>query len=647
MTSRKPTAKKRRTRAVDKTFSKAFANYMPPADLTVSEWAEQNRVLSRENSAEAGPWRNQRTPYLVEIMDAFTDPKIDKLTLVASSQVGKSEMELNIIGYIIDQDPGSILYIHPNIDDAKKFSRLRIAPMIRDSKTLKRKVADVKGRDAGNTMLQKSFPGGMLTMVGSNSPSGLASTPAKYVIGDERDRWALSAGTEGDPWALAEARTTTFYNKKMVDVSTPTVKGESPIERSFLDGTQERWCHQCPNCGEYSDIVFDDVVFEFDTTGSGDKTDYKITKIAWRCPQCGLEFTEAQMREQPAKWIADHPEAYEEGHRSFWLNAFASPWQPWKKVIRAFLKARKDPQRLQVVYNTMLGQLWEDRGDMADEDEMLAKREDYGTRADGTPIELPEGVLMLTCGVDTQDDRLEGEIVGWGKYYESWGIKKFVIQGDPSDERTWLRLDTHIDHVYKFENGRGLRPTMTFVDSGGNKTQEVYKQCRARLHKRVFAIKGKGGENVPYTRPPSKANIVVNGTAIAQTFLYTLGVDAGKAAILEGAIRVTEPGPKFCHFPRGDDRGYDIRYFNGLLSERRVTKKERGRLKRMWMVLPGHERNEPLDCRNYAMAAAYAIDPDWEALEQKLHESAEQQPKAERKSKKSRVNKRSTYDSEW
>ena len=206
MSGRTKATKAKRKRPVDKTLQKAFANFRPPADITVSEWAARHRVLSRENSAEAGPWRNERTPYLVDIMDAFTDPKISKLSLVASSQVGKSELELNIIGYIIDEDPGSILYIQPTIDDAKKFSRLRIAPMIRDSKALRSKVADVKSRDSGNTMLQKSFPGGMLTIVGSNSASGLASTPAKYVIGDERDRWALSAGTEGDPWKLAEQR---------------------------------------------------------------------------------------------------------------------------------------------------------------------------------------------------------------------------------------------------------------------------------------------------------------------------------------------------------------------------------------------------------------------------------------------------------
>ena len=178
-------------------------------------------------------------------MEAFNDPKVTNIVMVAASQVGKSEFLLNCIGYVIDQDPASTMYIQPTLDDARKFSRLRIAPMIRDSKRLREKVSDIKSRDSGNTILQKSFPGGMLTLTGSNTASALASTPVRYIFGDERDRWALSAGTEGDPWELAKARQTTFYNKKAVEVSTPTIKGSSNIEASFYRGTQERWCTKC------------------------------------------------------------------------------------------------------------------------------------------------------------------------------------------------------------------------------------------------------------------------------------------------------------------------------------------------------------------------------------------------------------------
>lgn len=642
------TMRKRKQKAIDGTMSRAFENYRPPEDLTVSQWAAKYRVLSRESSAEAGPWRNERTPYMVEPMDAITDPAVRHITVVASSQVGKSELELNAIGYIIDQDPGSILYIQPTIDDAKKFSRLRIAPMLRDSPRLRAKVSDVKSRDSGNTILQKTFPGGMLTIVGSQSPSALASTPARYIIGDERDRWALSAGTEGDPWALAEARTTTYYNAKLIDVSTPTIKGLSPIEKSFANGTRERWCSQCPHCGEWHNIVFDDIKFDFDTVKTGRIDDYAIKSIAWACPSCGCLSSEAEMRAQPAKWIAENPAALQRGHRSFWLNAFASPWKSWQSVVYAFLAARKDPQKLKTVYNTLLGELWEDRGDLADEDEMLARREDYGTRLDGTPVELPESVLVLTCGVDTQDDRLEYEVVGWGHYGESWGIKKGIIMGDPNDDAPWLRLDEVISHVYRFANGRGLTISMTFVDSGGHKTQSVYKHCRERQGRRVFAIKGQGGDGVPFTRPPSKVKIVVSGRAIGQAWLYNLGVDAGKADIM-GALKVQEAGPKYCHFPRGADRGYDAAYFNGLMSERMTMKTTNGRTRWVWEKLVGHERNEPLDCRNYAMAALRVLDPDMDAVERRIKGLGEQPASllaAERRQRRRGAQKRS-YGDDW
>ena len=441
----------------------AVKRFAPPESLTVDEWADKHRRLSPESSAEAGPWRTKRTPYLEEPMRAFTDPKVHKIVMVAASQVGKSELELNIIGYIIDQDPGSILYVHPTIDDARKFSRLRVAPMIRDSKPLKAKVHDVKAKDSGNTILQKSFPGGMLTLTGSNSASALASTPARYIIGDERDRWATSAGTEGDPWALAEARQATFYNAKAVEVSTPTIKGNSNIETSFYQGTQERWCHRCPECGEYSEIVFDNIHFEPEAKRIRGKKSWSLKSgVSWSCPACGCLIPEDVMRKQPAKWIADNPDAYKKGVRSFWLNAFSSPWTPWEKIVLKFLDAKDDPQRLKVVYNTLLGQLWEDRGDLEDEDTMLARREDYGTRPDGTPVELPDGVLVLTCGVDTQDNRLEYEVVGHGKYGETWGIVKGYIMGRPDTPEVWQRLDDVVDHVYKLSLIHISEPTRQF-----------------------------------------------------------------------------------------------------------------------------------------------------------------------------------------
>jgi len=622
----------------------AVKNFRPPESLTVDEWADRNRRLSPENSAEAGPWRTSRTPYLREPMAAFTDPKVRKIVMVAASQVGKSELELNIIGYIIDQDPGSILYVHPTLEDARKFSRLRVAPMIRDSKVLKAKVSDVKAKDSGNTILQKSFPGGMLTMTGSNSASALASTPARYIIGDERDRWAPSAGTEGDPWALAEARQATFYNAKAIEVSTPTIKGASNIETSYYQGTQERWCHKCPACGEYHEITFDNIHFQHKTTKVHGKKTYTLTApVEWACPGCGCLSPEEVMRRQPAKWIANNPEAYERGVLSYWLNAFSSPWTPWEKIVLKFLDAQQDPQRLKVVFNTLLGELWEDRGELEDEDAMLARREDYGLTADGTPVELPDGVLVLTCGVDTQDNRLEYEVVGHGKFGETWGIQKGYIMGRPDTPEVWEKLDDIIGHVYKFRNGRGLTISITCVDSGGHYTQEVYEACRVRQSKRVFAIKGKGGEGVPLFSPPTKVPIRDNKRITC--WLYTLGVDAGKAAIM-GALKVQEPGPKYCHFPTGD-RGYDLNYFNGLLSEKLVLKQTRSGNRWTWEKLPGHTRNEALDCRNYALAGLKILNVDMDALERRLKGLTEPATQPQQRQGQQRRRQQSKYFDDW
>lgn len=624
-------------RDLNKTIKPALEYFKPPEKLTVDEWADKYRILSPESSAESGPWRTERTLYLKEPMRAFTDSKVHTITMVAGSQIGKSEMQLNMIGYIIDQAPGSIMYIQPNLEAARKFSRQRVAPMVRDSKRLRNKVHNTKTRDSGNTILQKTFPGGILTICGSESAAALCSTPARYVIGDERDRWAVSAGNEGDPWSLAQARQTTFYNRKSVEVSTPTIKGSSNIETSFLLGTQERWCHKCPCCGEYTNIVFDHVRFDYKTHVIKGKEFFDIDIMGFSCPHCGTITPEHEIRKQPAKWIAENPDAYETGRRSFWLNAFSSPWTPWEKIIRKFLEARKDPEKLKVVFNTLLGELWEDRGDLADEDEMLARREEY-------EAELPDGVLALTCGVDTQDNRLEYEVVGFGLFGETWGIKKGYIMGRPDSPKVWERLDEVIQHVYKFKNGKGLRIMVTCVDSGGHFTQDVYERCKERYHRNVFPIKGKGGESIPFVGKPNK--VYIKGDKKKTVWLYTLGVDAGKSIIMDN-LRVQEPGAKYCHFPSNEERNYDLNFFNGLLSEKLTLSKTKSGNRWCWEKLPGHRANEALDCRNYALAAFRIWDPDLEALQRRILNVPEKSIKTKPKPKR-RIPKNHYLDGgEW
>lgn len=583
-------------------FTSLVKQFEPPADLSVSEWAERYRVISPEN-AEPGPWRNGRTPYLVDVMDAFSDPRVRHIVMVASSQIGKTEAELNMLGYVIENDPSSVLFIHPTKDEAKKFSKVRIAPMIRDTPALRRRVADPKQRDSSNTLLQKTYPGGILTLTGSLEATSLASIPVRVVIGDERDRWGVT--DEGDPWALALARQTTFYNAKSVEVSTPTVQGASKIERAFLLGSMERWKTACPHCGEYHEIVWEDIRFDFEDRKVGKSTYAVVGDVWYVCPSCGGVSTETVMKTQPSRWEAENPAALEGRSitRSFWLNAFVSRWKSWESIIREFLEARHDPEKLQVVYNTVFGKLWENRGTTMTEDNLVARREDYG-------CEVPDGVLVLTCGVDTQDNRLEYEVVGHGHFGETWGIKKGIIMGRPDEPSVWAALDEVIGRDYRYPDGSAVRISRTFMDEGGHFTQEVRYQCARRFSRGLFAIKGLSGMDRPYTAPPKQTRISLGGRASGTCWQYQIGVDAGKQIIMDD-LRVTTPGPHYCHFPARDD--YGETFFFGLLSERLVYK-EKSRNPWTWEKIPGHERNEALDCRNYAVAAARSLAPDFDAL---------------------------------
>ena len=620
-------------------ITRALQSLRPPEDLTVSEWADKYRMLSSESSAEPGPWNTARTPYLKEVMDAFSDINVRHIVMVSASQVGKSELENNIIGYIIEQDPGSILFIQPTNQDAREYSKLRIAPMFRDTPVLAKRIGPQKSRDSGNTIMQKSYPGGILTMTGSTEAHALASKPIRYVIGDERDRWTTNAGNEGDPWQLAMARQITFYNAKSVEVSTPTIKGNSAIENAFYKGTMERWCVACPSCGEYHNIVFADMRYEYDTITTNNKKSYRVREVYYVCPNCGAIAYEKEIKRQPAKWIAENPEAYKNGTRSFWLNTFVSPWQSWDKIILKYLEARGSTTQLQVVYNTQFGELWEDRGGLEDEDTYMARRELYDA-------ELPDGVLVLTCGVDTQDDRLEYEVVGYGIHNETWGIRRGQIMGRPDNPETWQTLDDIIDHVYRFSNGKGLKVSMTLVDEGGHFTQDVRLQCMQRIGKKVFACKGFFGDR-PYTQPPKQMKIVLQGKYIGMCWQYQIGVDAGKQNIMDN-MRVQQPGSRYCHFPVNEDRGYGHQFFVGLLSEHLVYK-ENHRHPWQWEKIPGHERNEPLDCRNYANAALKVLSPDMDAILRRLKgqpTSVDDLHKKPTKKKKSR-DMLSRYYDEW
>ena len=588
----------------------------PLPNLSVSDWADNYRMLSAEASAEPGRWRTDRAPYQREIMNAFTQYKIWKIAVMSASQIGKSDIMNNVIGRYSHIAPAPIMMIQPTIEMAQDYSKSRIAPMIRDTKVLREIYRDVKTRETGNTILSKIFPGGRLIMGGANSPAGLASRPIKILLADEVDRFPDSAGSEGDPVDLAAKRMTTFWDKRLGLFSTPTIAGESRIEEEYLQGTQEEWQHECPNCHEYHLLTHRQMVTDHQTVV--DKKGNKhatVHSVKWRCPDCGFSFAEEQMRRAPQKFVAQNASALAKGVRSFFVNCWTSPWLTWAGVMQEWLEAEGDPEREKVVVNTRFGEPYERKGAFESTDKFLQRREPYGA-------ELPDGVLILTAAVDVQDNRLEYEICGWGKGEECWGIKKGIILGVPENQEVWAALDEQLDREYRFKNGNGLIVPRTFIDSGGRYTKEVYAYSLRRLARQCFAVKGASTAGVPIIHKYAKVT-TVRGRTIP---LVLIGTDSGKQYVMD-RLSISVPGPKYFHFPLDKqeneavseilwNRGYDDIYFRGLIAEQKVARKKNGRVVWQWENIAKDKRNEPLDLRVYNLACLHSMNVDWEQLEQ-------------------------------
>ena len=567
----------------------------PPPILTVSQWADRYRRLSPESAAEPGQWNTDRAPYQREIMDAINDPLCEEIVIMSSAQVGKTELILNIIGYYIAYDPAPMLVVQPTIEMAQTFSKDRLAPMIRDTPILKGKVHDVKAKASGNTILHKIFPGGHVTIGGANSAASLASRPVRIVLMDETDRYPASAGSEGNPIKLAEKRTTAFWNKKKIKVSTPTNENESQIEREFNSGTMEEWCVPCPCCGRYQPYEFGSIRF---------------SDATMECKFCGEFISESDWKQGEGKFIAEHPERKRK--RSFHLNEMTSPWTHWPSIIREWREANKeykengDINKLKTFVNTVLGETWKERGKGADDNSLISRREEY--KAD-----LPEGVLVLTASVDVQDDRFEVEVVGWGQGYESWGIKYEKLPGDLDQDEMWDALEVYLEQEFYFASGTSLLIANTCIDTGGHYTTRCYKFLKAmeRKGKRIYGVKGmsRGGVGIPLLHQLSKNNEYA-------VKVFILGVDSGKEMVMS-RLSTEEAGSGYCHFPINEGLGYNETYMKGLNSEHLVTEMKDGRAVSKWKKKSG-TRNEPLDLRVYNTAAVEILRPNFDVLEKKV-----------------------------
>lgn len=584
-------------------FRQINAVWRPPPDFTISEWADAERKIPPEASAEPGQWRTSRAEYQREIMNAISNPLTERVVVMTAAQIGKTEILLNTIGYFIDQEPGPILCLNPTLEMGEAFSKDRLAPMIRDTPVLQGKIKDPRSRDSGNTLRHKKFIGGHITIAGANSPASLASRPIRILLCDEVDRYPVSAGTEGDPLTLAMKRTQNFWNRRVVWVSTPTLLGISRIEKAFNDSSREEWCVPCPTCGEYQPYAWEQITYE------------DLPEPIMTCVKCGAKHNEVEWKagQERGKWIAGNPE--EKKSRGFHVNAFASAWVTWKSLIEQYIEAfRNGEEELKVWWNTVLGLPYENASGAIEVEALESHREKY-------PAELPDDVLVLTCGVDTQDDRLECEVVGWGIGHESWGIEYRVFYGDPGLKEVWQALDDFLSKTWSYSNGDKLGLACTCIDSAGHFTDEVYKFCKPRARRSIFAIVGRGREGMPSVSKPSRNNR-------QHVVLFTLGVTTIKGTLFS-RLKTEERGAGFCHFPideKNGHRGYDAVYFKGLLSERMVVKRVKGRNTITWEPRSQGIRNEPLDTRVYATGALEIFNPNFEMHKRRRSKRTENIP---------------------
>lgn len=527
--------------------------------MTLREWADSRRWLSQEANALAADakapvrYSSSLTPYHRAIMDALSDPRTEIVTWKASSQDGKTEIVNNFIGWKIDVDPGPMLVLQPTLEMAQTWSKDRLAPMLRDTPSLRGKVRDARSRDADNTMLHKKFPGGHLTIVGSNSAAGVSARPIRDVVTDEADRLAKSAGTEGAPLRLGERRAVTFRRGKKFRVSSPTIKDDSLIDAEYNLGTQEEFEVPCPHCGEYQTLVWGAKLtygLKWEKDAKGDPRP-ETAHYVCRATGCVIEEYQKAWMIERHRWVARAPENGPR-HRSFTKNLIGSNLVAWRKLVAEWKDVQGKVGELQTFINTVLCELWDPlSGKSIKLDDLLDRRGvGYPETDDPNARTVPDGVAYLTRSVDTQDDRLETAVWGWGEKDESWCIDWELLPGDPAklgpdsdgNPSPWQLLDKSIDRTYRTESGAEVRPIATFIDSGGHHSAEVYKFTRSRQMRRVFAIKGANTEGAPLLAKPTRNNS-------ARALLYMVGSFSGKEVLVNRLARVTAPGPGYVHLP--------------------------------------------------------------------------------------------------
>ncbi|HCR1337618.1 TPA: phage terminase large subunit family protein [Pseudomonas aeruginosa] len=599
-----------------KVYREAYGRGLKPdPELWVDEWADEYMRIPRDTgAAEPGKYRTARTPYAREPMRCLSPAHPCKrvITMVAS-QLMKTQIALNWIGALIHMSPSNILTLLPSLALAKRVSA-RIGKTINVTPELRARVAASRSRDARNTMDTKEFEGGTLYATTAGSASNLAELAAKYIYGDEIDRWDVDVDEEGDPIELAETRGSTFgRNAKFYFSSSPTIKGASRIADLFETSDQRHYYVPCPTCGHMQVLEWERLLYS---------DDFRTVHYKCSSPDCDVLIEEHHKGEMLAKgeWRSH---AKGDGETvGFHLNALYAPlgWTSWADLAKQFEKAKRaqdrgDLEPMQVFYNTRLAKVWDSAVEQTKAEVLQARalQENYVL---GT---LTIGVLVLTCSVDVQANRLEVMVIGWGAGMERWIVDFKVIPGDPADQRTWDLLDELLKARYRHPCGVALGILATGIDSGGHHTHEVYQFCRVRRWRNVFALKGASKPGRPViAQRPSLVDVTWRGqTERNGAELWMVGTDTAKDWIYNRYS--FESGPGAVHFAKD----LPDEFFQQCVAERKIARYVKG-YKRIEWVKGKADRNEALDLQVYNLAMAYYLglhrygEQDWEKLRQAL-----------------------------
>lgn len=575
----------------------------PKPVLSGSQWADKYYYLPQEASAVPGKWETY--PWQVDVLDAMTDQITQTIVLQKPTRVGYSLMLGSVFSYFIHQRPSVQLHYQPNADEAKGFAEDTIEPVIRDNKCISELIEtpNLRGRIKKEKTVKKLYPGGYAEFLGAESDRSFNRRTARVVSGDEIDTWKKEAGKAGDSITTMLRRTSDFWDRKNIlggkpvgaeyhpEIEDELTDGVSAVNYWFKKGTQEHRHLPCPHCGHLQRFEFEDMLWDKDKDQNGTTIKHYPHTAHFICVNCDERIYDKHKREMDKNgvWVADNPEALNEGIRSFriWAMLSYSPNVTWGHIVQEFLDARKSRLKLKAFTNEVLARTWEE-----DYTKVEVERD---TRLEEYAAEVPDGVLVITQGTDIQKDRIECEVVGWGANEESWSIAYKIFPGDTSKPEVWEEYDRFLTKHFVHEDGARMMIHAGCVDTGYRSTQ-AYDFCRPRFVRRVFAIKGSKTKDSPIA--PRRFNIKNKG----KVPLFTVGVNEGKN-VIASHIATQDPGPGYMHYP--DDPAYDEEYFNQLTGEKRGKD---GR----WVKK--RARNEAFDVRNYAYIALQIANVDLELL---------------------------------